>query len=769
MHNKREKNIYFFALPILIVLMCLVIFKDFIFKNNLYLYQDIGSDTINSYYPYYLNFIRAINKGDFSFWLSNIGMGNNILSMQALVCDPFIIVLLVFGEKYLANGLLVMSIIKIICAGIAFYMYEKNFTITKRVRMLGALLYAFNGYMILWGQHYQFGTIIVLLPFLIHGYEILLKDRKGTVLVLSVALIAFFSSYFLFMASVFLFIYALVRYIDSGEKKIKVFARHLIKSIGCYIMGIGVSAIIFLPSLHVMLSSPRIGLNISQFPLFKLDKLIYYITSILRLFTNNGAGTGEYYYGYINYYEAPILYSGILTLIMIPFFLKSLDLRKKRIYSILGLIFIIFLILPHFSAMFNSYSVITYRWTFVINFLMITAAVHGLNYYEENSNFKKVIATVIGLLIIIILTLLVGYFNIPDIKNNLKVSLKYLCIPIFFMFIYTLVLKLYTLKNLKEHVKKAIIIVVIFELIISSYLSVFRNRAVVNEKYFVEKVGYNDYTNEAVQYIKQHDDSVYRIEKNYYSQFLNDNLVQNYYGIKTYNSINPGPVLDFLKKMEVPFFLYITYIKDFNNRHNLDEIAGVKYYLIKGEYDVPRGYKFLSKVGDIGIYINENFLPLGFTYDKYISESNFLKLSKEKRDIELLKALVVDSDTKLNIAKTTEIESVKDTYYEDISERKKDYLDVEVFKNGYLKGRINVIDNNKIMFLSIPYDKGWVAKVDGQQEHIIKGNIGFMAINLTEGEHVVEFEYKQPLLTEGVIITIVSLLLMVLLRRKKVL
>ena len=38
----------------IVALLILVIFHDFLFGNSLYLFKDIGSDTINTFYPHFI-------------------------------------------------------------------------------------------------------------------------------------------------------------------------------------------------------------------------------------------------------------------------------------------------------------------------------------------------------------------------------------------------------------------------------------------------------------------------------------------------------------------------------------------------------------------------------------------------------------------------------------------------------------------------------------------------------------------------------------------
>ncbi len=54
-----------------------------------------------------------------------------------------------------------------------------------------------------------------------------------------------------------------------------------------------------------------------------------------------------------------------------------------------------------------------------------------------------------------------------------------------------------------------------------------------------------------------------------------------------------------------------------------------------------------------------------------------------------------------------------------------------------------------VLFLSIPYNTGWSAKVDGSPAQIVKANVGFLGIPVTGGEHHVELSYFTPGLIPG--------------------
>lgn len=74
-----------------------------------------------------------------------------------------------------------------------------------------------------------------------------------------------------------------------------------------------------------------------------------------------------------------------------------------------------------------------------------------------------------------------------------------------------------------------------------------------------------------------------------------------------------------------------------------------------------------------------------------------------------------------------------------------------------------------ILFLSIPYNKGWMAKVDGKRTDIIPTHYTYSGIEVNSGKHKIELYYIPQGLLLGLLINVVSLSVLILyyLGRKK--
>lgn len=90
--------------------------------------------------------------------------------------------------------------------------------------------------------------------------------------------------------------------------------------------------------------------------------------------------------------------------------------------------------------------------------------------------------------------------------------------------------------------------------------------------------------------------------------------------------------------------------------------------------------------------------------------------------------------------------------YKELSQNQ---LELTDFKNGYIKGSINVTNEKRVLFTTIPYDEGWKLKINGKEsKYIPLLNGGFIGIELpAEGRYEIEMEYSPGWLKEGFLLS----------------
>ena len=88
-------------------------------------------------------------------------------------------------------------------------------------------------------------------------------------------------------------------------------------------------------------------------------------------------------------------------------------------------------------------------------------------------------------------------------------------------------------------------------------------------------------------------------------------------------------------------------------------------------------------------------------------------------------------------------------------------LEVTSYDTTHLNGTIDVKEDG-LMLLTVPYSEGWTATVDGVESEIIPVNDALMGIRLNAGTHEIRLTYTPHLFKEGLVITIVSVVMILI-------
>jgi uncharacterized membrane protein YfhO len=92
-------------------------------------------------------------------------------------------------------------------------------------------------------------------------------------------------------------------------------------------------------------------------------------------------------------------------------------------------------------------------------------------------------------------------------------------------------------------------------------------------------------------------------------------------------------------------------------------------------------------------------------------------------------------------------------------------LNVTAFDDTVIKGNINVSEDG-VLYTSINYDTSWSVYIDGEKvaksDILSIGNDALIGVNITAGEHTVEFKYVPDGLILGTMISVTVLLMMIL-------
>ena len=796
--KKRKQDLLTaFALVIMLGLSCLVIFKDYLFGNQLLIFNDIGSDTWQQYIMNYTSIVNHLRAGDFFLWDFSNGLGINMFNFNLF--DPFLMLLYAFGVlKGPAHMLIfinIIQILKILTAGLAFYWFLSQFPFSYQARLVASYVYGLNGFLLVWGQHYQFGTAVVYLPLLLMFCEKFIQKKKGRgFFPIMVFLCGIYSVYFTYMCLAATGIYLLVRVLMvenlTPVDRLKKFFT------GCLemILGAGMSLVVFLPMAEVLLHvSSRLdsdgkGLLDSIRQWFTPYSLKFYQSLLKRMFSSNlqnGYGLAKGPQQYImNYYEDPVMFCSTLAVFLNVQFLAVLrksDMKKraKRILYITSAVLILAVALPIGGTAFNYFTLPTQRYTFVLMPVFLLLMAWMWDYMRKGGR--------LNLVLILLITALMGWAywcgydqaGFSEYKRNILI----LTVTGVIMAVCLGALVFLTKKQIRSVVMAvmglALIVNVISEGTVNyqarvtmkktdtlpeemaqkteEYKSMKKSKD-KNVKYRAEMEKPQDFFREmyrtdlqdCLTYLEQNDLEFYRVEKDYISGTVAmDSSAQGYRGISTYNSVMNGYVKEFVETCYPELFFADHNHYTFWNHVDDNWLAaflGIRYILSGNGNPDGTSWKLQDQVGSLFIHENTLDAETAHFYSTAISEDSLKELCTEENREELLgEAIALENGEAIESAE--EIAARKTSQQEMAEENSSVTLNAPE-KDSLITGSIHAETDGYALFM-IPYENGWSLTVDGEETELVRGDIGFLACKVASGDHDIVLKFTAPGLYVG--------------------
>lgn len=751
--------------------MSMVLYHKYLFGGHYFLFTDIGSDTINTYFPRLYHYVSHF--WDFQSYNFHDGLGRNNVNAQITnTLNPFNASHLLVGKDNLAGFLIYLNIFKILGSGIFFYLFIQRLVKNEFSAFVSGLLYAFSGFMMLWGQHYMFATFMVFFAMLLLSIEIYLEKGKWIFLMLSLMLCSL-SLYVFYQILILITVYLFFRHLYFG-KSLYTTILTILKIYGFVLFSLLVLAFLHLPAIYYLLDSPRINFSTSRLTstssIISFKSIEFYIITLGRFFGNDITGGPLNFFGWIkkfpnyagNYYEAPQIYSGIVTLLLIPQIFSIQDTRKKRLCLGLLLFSVVLLVFPIFGTIFNGFQYPMYRWTYgILTFNLIITSLILSNSFKDNSFSLKIHWLSFIVLVTFLVILASSIWFLYDIEQ-FYYSAFHIAIILGFLIAW---FALFLIKNtIFSGFKMLMSVLLIIELVTVHYASVNNRKSVLNGQ-----IGYFDKSVEKIETIKSEDSTLfYRIDKQYFSQKTNDALVQEYFGIRSYSSLHPRSYVEFCKLFGIDDGIQIRHLPSRNpkfNRYKLLDLLGVKYLLSEERINHSQ-YKLLDTTNAVFVYQSTTSKPLGFVCRKYKTYDEIATLPATEIDSLALFNVYIDPKEEEIIRKYTKTEDLNFDASEQGNNLSptsalQDSLILTHFEPSRIKGTVNM-NNSGILFLSILYDKGWRLILNGDKVSFYKVHGGFIGIPLAAGVNQIELFFRPPLFDLGIIISLISMIIVLI-------
>lgn len=570
-------------------------------------------DLKRQYVDYYA-YLRTILSGENNvFYSFSATLGSSMPGFIAYyLTSPFLLILSLFGRQNLAVGISIVICLKLMLAAFIMDIYLQKTVHSVRIFsvldtgniavLTGAVSYSFSGFLFAHSMNMMWIDVILLFPLLMLTLEMILDGKSRIPFILLLLYMLILNYYITYQVILFTALWTVMRVIVRRDEK------PVSKVVSVAVSGIVsglLSAAILLPTALELLDSPKdikklgletTGHNISAIDIFsKLPTLAY--------------DYDEPMFGY------PQIFCGVLLTILVLLFFLGRNVTKREKTGMLAM-FAIFLL----SFSFDIVNLVwhagmepsghPYRQAFFWVFMVCICSTKALLYLKDEMTGLK-LGVIFSILIAGMLFIRRG--NYDHISNltmlvNVFLILLYTC-----AFILILQERITGIKELALKVVVPLLFVVNCADLAANALYTYRIQSLYSEseQAFSEKV---EETLEAVSYVKESDDTFYRMEDLNPRQ-QNDGLMFNYNGITHYSSAGKIYARYFLQRLGFNEDMLFTHYGH-DNTVSADSLLGIKYVLTDGTYDPHPEYERVYE-GAVSAFENSCALPVAIGTDSF--------------------------------------------------------------------------------------------------------------------------------------------------------
>lgn len=681
--KRFEKNtlitLLAFALPALLMLLIAVVGNYAPFGKVSILVADMQYQFVD-----YIGYMKSVFFGDNDLFYSfSKTFGGDMSGFASYYLNnPFFLLLLLYPNDILPQGIIIMMILICGFTGLNFHLMLRGIWGNRFASIIFSTCYAMMGFMMAYINCIHYFFSVMLLPLVILGlYKIMVTRKMNILYVVSVAacvISCYYIGYMILIFTAFFFVCALfsdvIEYKNMKER-LKVAQVVLYSTI----LGVGISAFSLITVLLSLRGQKSSGINLSfvrTFNIFEFFSGLYV-----------GSFRGNISDG------LPIIYCGVVPVVFaILYFANGKIKIKERIFAFLPFVFMILgFWIDALNVAWHGFAHpigFPYRNSFLFSFLVIFFGYKG--FVEIKDGFRKPAANVI-----VVIFALYSIFLI-------KIGSNYVGADQITHTAISLALSLILVVAMNE--KNRYIVPALAGFLILTFGELFYNGINSVDAYYEDKnsdysaietyTEYVDTTNELVSYVKDNDDGFYRMDK-LFRRTHNDPMMFSYNGLSHFSSCETDQVKTFMGRL------------GFRNNENwafygaastgfADSFMGLKYLL--SQYDATsKPFEKIYKTEDYYIYKNPYALPLGFGMKNKVKNLDMTQANP----FELQNSMASDfTGTKFEIyrpVKHVEVNEhnvlVNDNKYKKINSDEEAYVEYELSITG---------DDFIYMFFSAP-------------------------------------------------------------------
>ena len=763
MKKSKETNNIKITTYIINILIALSIFYLALFINDIKPFgpYDIAKyDGFFQYKPMLFNFIKNIQDSTLTSFSFLNGLGNSFFfNYTYYLSSPINILALPFKN---ANTMFLSVItIKLIITTITTTFFTSKKTNNKLLSTIIPLSYLFSSWFLAYNQSIMWLDAFMIFPLFQYGLEKLLNDNKVYTYIFSLAYIMISNFYMAWMICLYTlayFIYQVLLTKKETKIKLKQFNTITISTLITILLSFFYIYITYDSFMNIDLYINSTATDETTIPILNLIKSFFSGNTIVTL-SNFGETLPN------------IAVNTIFTISLLYYFINNKIDKKDRIKTLLVFIFTIILLYSNtLNYIMNCFHIpigYNFRYSFLISFFMIYLLIKNYQTFDNKID-KKVL--IINALLLILLTIQIVFKNIET---------KIFILNLISLIIYTIYFIFY--KNTKLY-KSLFAIIIISEITISSIFNITSSMTSIEDNYTYHKnTNYREILKHNIDNIYLENVTLYE-NRNALPYFSSMQYNQVLYDLKTLGCLTDNKAnLSLCPNNQI--FKTILNIKTENDYH-LEKLFAVdkeilnialndgnffanQNLLIKtlgnNQNDILERIKLEStkeknkyKINKKGTYylnlksiyqvikINNN----AYTYDEELVKDKNLNVTIIQDALHLKLELNKKDIIEISYPSDEDIEEKLEIYYFNQDEFKNIYTSLKEhqinytsYKDNKIEGIIKV-DNNQIIFTSIPFDNNWKITIDDKETKPILILNSLMGIECPPGTHKIKIEYK---------------------------
>lgn len=768
-HITKPKNgfrySYYFKAFSVAFLLATIVFLPFIIRDGgrFIFYGDFNAQQI----PFYKLAHEAVTNGNMG-WSHTTDLGANFVGSYSfyLLGSPFFWITLLFPTELVQYLMGPLLILKIACAATTGYLYIHRYIKNQDYAVLGGILYAFSGFSVYNIFFNHFHEAIVFFPIMLWALDEFMYHRRRGVFALSVFMCCMVNYYFFVGQVTFLIVYFVIRLIShSWTLKLRDFFSLALESV----CGVGLSCFILIPSVLAVMQNWRVN-----DPIYGWHALMYgneqrYLHILQSMFFPPDHAARPNFTPDSNSKWASL--GAWLPLFGMTGIIGYLQVKRKSwLKKLLWTLFLMALV-PFLNASFQLFNSSYYaRWFYMLTLIMSLTTIMSLE--DQRVDWHRSIKWCTAITLGIALPIGLMPKTLESEATSLTIGLEayptrfWTNVAIAVISLAFLAALFACFKKHQKYFKKLLKIGTYTVIVVYSIFFLIVGKMQAQEPY-------DFYIPYALNLGKEVNlENLDNVRSDFYDTQDNIGMHWGIPSIQCFHSIVPGSLMEFYDSIGVqrdvasrPDTKHYALRSLTSTRWLFDEEGDDKYFA--GEnYDNPEmpGWIYYGNANGFDIWENEYYIPMGFSYDKYITKEGYDSLSEAKRELALIRGIVIEKEDEevfseiMNSFNPLTTTFTEEKYTNDAIQRAKTSCSTfEYTKTGFTATFTS--EQKRVVFFSVPYESGWIATVNGEPTEIYQVNVGFMAVIVPRGTDIkINFTYTTPGLVAGILVSLFSLI-----------